>query len=236
MCFNFYRFTSRWLLDFFSERIIQEAPRHPTPPLLITIFLGANDACLPPSSAHVPLPEFETHIRHYVDTILTDPATKGARVLLITPPPINVPTPKVEEGWESEIPAVKEALKARIMEDRGYMTWCSKRDYARRVVALGQEYAEKSALVGALDFWTRIAEFGRDQAWKAEKPMDGENDGTGLNAGCGLPGSPEFGRDVFVDGLHLGPKGYEVLSRQLVEYVTEKWPEMKSENLPLVVE
>jgi hypothetical protein len=182
------------------------------------------------------LPEYETHIRHYVDTILTDPATKGARVLLVTPPPINVPTPKEEEGWESEIPEVKKALKRSIVENRRYMTWCSKRDYARRVVELGQEYAEKSGLVGVLDFWTRITEFGRDQAWKTGKSVGDENDGTGLNVGCGLPGSLEFDRDVFVDGLHLGPKGYEVLSRELIELVTEKWPEMRRENLPFVVE
>jgi len=233
------RYTSRWLRGFFTERIIQDASSHSTSPLLISIFLGANDACLPPTSAHVPLPEFETHIRHYVDTILTDPATKGTRVLLITPPPINVPAPK-EETWESEIPAVKETLKRDsergIENNRGYMTWCSKRDYARRIVELGMEYGEQTGLVGALDFWAKITDFGTGEAEnRGWKRPEGDKEQK-IEVGCGLPGAPEFGRDVFVDGLHLGEKGYGVLSQEVINFITKKWPELKRENLSLVKE
>jgi isoamyl acetate esterase len=214
---------------------MQDASNHPSPPLLITIFLGANDACLPPSSAHVPLPEFETHIRHYVDSILSDPATQGTRILLITPPPINIPAPRNEEEWEREIPTLKEALKRQEKEGRGYRTWCSKRNYARRIVELGEEYAGKSEVVGVLDFWTKMMEFGRREAeevgWK-----QGVGDEKEVEVGCGLTGQPEFGEGMFLDGLHFGERGYEVLSKEVMQAIMEKWPELTRENLALVVE
>ena len=171
--------------------------------------------------------------------VLTNPATSGTKILLITPPPINVPAPKAET-CESEIPAVKEALKRDrqngIKNDRGYRTWCSKKEYAQRIREIGAEYQEKTELVGILDFWTKITEFGRgeaeNQGWRRPEGVDAQK----VEIGCGLLGAPEFDRDTFVDGLHMGWKAYAVLSREVVNIITEKWPELKREDIDLTKE
>ncbi|KAI9803279.1 MAG: hypothetical protein M1825_002070 [Sarcosagium campestre] len=55
----------------------------------VTVFFGANDACLPGTSSgqHIPLSEY----RHNLVQILRHPslAAHNARIILITPPPIN---------------------------------------------------------------------------------------------------------------------------------------------------
>jgi len=174
-------------------------------PLLVTIFLGANDACLPPSSAHVPTEEFSAHIRCYIDTVLNAEATRGTNVLLITPPPINARSP--EEGDdESYPPVVRAALARDELRNLGYLTWCSKRKYARRIVEIGKEYEGKTDLVAVLDFWTILSEYGLQEARKKGWVAPQREDGIEVITGCGLKGAPEFGIDVFTDRLHLGPK------------------------------
>ena len=173
--------------------------------MLITIFLGANDACLPPASAHVPLVEFEQHIRAYVDTILESPATKGTRIVLITPPPINVEAPVKSEV---EIPSVTEILESVARSGKGHQTWLSKRKYAEKVTEIGREFEAKSDLVTVLDFWKAITEFacreeGEDESVTATNKFR-ELDMQDKLPGCGLPGSKDFGADFFTDGLHLG--------------------------------
>lgn len=141
-----------------------------------------------------------------------------------------MPTPRREEEWERGLSGIKEVAKVDFKEDRGYRTWSSKRDYARKVVEIGEEYAGKTELVGVLDFWTKLTEFGRAEAEKGGW-VKGEGE---LDVGCGAPSGAEFGRGVFVDGLHLGEKGYEVLGREMITLITKKWPELKRENMPLV--
>jgi hypothetical protein len=247
-----HRFTSRWLRDFFQEKLIKIAEgRGPPEPLLITIFLGANDACLPPQSAHVPLPEFEQHIRFYVNTILENSATKGTRVLLITPPPINVEAPAQSEV---EIPSVTEILESVARKGKGHQTWLSKRTYAERVVKIASEFEDKTDFVTVLDFWKALTkagclEEGDEPAMAAKRYQD--LDIADRLPGCGLPGAKEFGPEFFTDGLHLGPvvcyssnlseraraneeviQGYEVLSQELLGLIKTKWPELTREALP----
>ncbi|KAK2766937.1 hypothetical protein FQN54_006252 [Arachnomyces sp. PD_36] len=228
-------FTSRWLRDYFDETIIQCAERRgPPAPLLITIFLGANDACLPPLSAHVPLPEFEQHIRHYVDTILENPATKGTRVVLITPPPINVHAP---EKSEVEIPSVAGVLESVARNGKGHQSWLSKRIYAERVLKIAQEYESKTDLVTVLDFWKAVTMAGC--AEKGDTPEAAANkfrlsDIEDQLPGSGLPGAKEFANGFFTDRLHLDCLGYRVLSRELLDLITTKWPELTRNALPLL--
>lgn len=171
--------------------------------MLITIFLGANDACLPPASAHVPLPEYEQHIRYYVNTILENPATKGTRVVLITPPPINVSAPAQSEV---DIPSVAMALESAARHGMGHKTWLSKRTYAEKVVKIGREFEAKTDLVTVLDFWKALTKVGcleegdePAMAAKRFRKLDTED----KLPGCGLPGAKKFGSGFFADGLHL---------------------------------
>ncbi|KAI9927673.1 hypothetical protein ASPWEDRAFT_176155 [Aspergillus wentii DTO 134E9] len=53
----------------------------------MTIFFGANDACVPEREQHVPLDDYKENLRG----IIQHPATlaQNPRIILITPPPIN---------------------------------------------------------------------------------------------------------------------------------------------------
>ncbi|KAF2838657.1 SGNH hydrolase [Patellaria atrata CBS 101060] len=77
------------------QLILVHAQKYDEPPLFITIFLGANYACLPDHGmASVPLEEFEENLRAYVDVVLTASGWEGTKVILITPPPINIRAPR----------------------------------------------------------------------------------------------------------------------------------------------
>ncbi len=54
-------------------------------PVFYTLLLGSNDAALPPSVQHVPLPQFQAHMQQLVSHMTAG----GAQLLLITPPPVH---------------------------------------------------------------------------------------------------------------------------------------------------
>ncbi|KAI9732107.1 MAG: hypothetical protein M1834_004203 [Cirrosporium novae-zelandiae] len=204
------------------------------PPLFITIFLGANDSCLPPSAAHVPLPEFEEHLRYYVDTILESKATQGTKVILISPPPINLSTPSKNNF---HIPNLYEARLGSPKAAISYRTYLSKRGYAEKVMEIAKSYEAKTNLVAGIDLWIRMIEYGQVQE-KQEHEANPETNAlveTGRDEdalpGSGLAGAYKFSSDVFLDGLHLGPLGYDVLSTEILGLITTKWPEIAPETL-----
>ncbi|PGH14119.1 hypothetical protein AJ79_03236 [Helicocarpus griseus UAMH5409] len=226
--------TARSLRTSFERYIVKVIEdRGPPAPLFITIFLGANDACLLSNGPYVPLSEFEAHIRHYVDSILDHPGTQGTKIILITPPPIDVPSPGLEPA--DDLPEVADVMQSLAKLGRGYKTWESKRTFAKKIVQIGKEYEAKTEQVAVLDFWTAITKI-------ACKEMDGtpEGDFDELDLkdrlpGSGLPGAGEFGKEYFTDGLHFGKKGYEVLTRELFALLLAKWPELERQNFPLRV-
>lgn len=196
------RFNSTWLRTYFTTDIIRDLQsRKCPPPLFITIFLGANDACLPSFSAHVPLPEYEVNLRYYVDAILNHPATQGTKVILITPPPIDIAAPKRDDF---EIPAVTKELRQSPTKGVGFLTYKSKQTYAEKVMEIAHSYEEKTPLVAGLDLWKAFMEFGRNRS-QGEDPRTSVEDNEQPLPGSGLSGAHEFGRDVFADGLHFGP-------------------------------
>jgi lysophospholipase L1-like esterase len=42
-------------------------------------------------------------------------------------------------------------------------------------------------------------------------------------------------RGWFTDGLHLGPKGYRALEETVMEFIGREWPELRPQNLPMMV-
>jgi len=66
---------------------------------LITIWFGANDASLPGFTQHVPLSRFSENLTTMVRAIRAPESqwySPETRLLLITPPPIHVPSMKVD--------------------------------------------------------------------------------------------------------------------------------------------
>ncbi|KAI9787215.1 MAG: hypothetical protein M1839_003450 [Geoglossum umbratile] len=211
---GFSGYTSAWLIPHFKNIIRMLQAEGSPPPLFFTVFLGANDAVLPRYSQHVPLPEYEANLRYYVDTLLEHPMTKGTKIILITPPPIDVyPS---EEGDPDDLDSIS------------YRTYVSKQTYAKKVVEIAKSYEGRGDLVAGLDFWTAMINYGRMKGKEQGIPEDDAKP-----PGCGLFGAVYFGRDVFLDGLHLGPLGYEVLSNELLSLVTTRWPELRKEAIPL---
>lgn len=88
-------YNSDWGLSVFKQIIApQHAPNIQYLPKirLLTIWFGANDACIQPSPQHVPLDKFDSNIRELVTTV-TSPSSPyyspHTKVILLSPPPIN---------------------------------------------------------------------------------------------------------------------------------------------------
>ncbi|KAJ4355330.1 hypothetical protein N0V95_003005 [Ascochyta clinopodiicola] len=209
--------STRLLSDF--DRIINRATSPQAPrTLLFTIFLGANDACFVGDTEYVPLPVFEANIRLFVETILTQDAMSETKIILITPPPINISSPDVKGVGDSEVEEQNELKREQV----GYRTYMSKKRYAERIVQIAREYQETDRVIG-LDFWGDLV--------KARLKEVGEIYDEDKLPGSGLYGARDFGEGYFTDGLHLDKKGYNVLSEALYESILARWPELAPDRL-----
>jgi isoamyl acetate esterase len=134
----------------------KEEQRHVPGVRLVTIWFGANDACLPGSPQHVPLPRFTANIEHYL-TSLTSPSSEwyipSANIILITPPPL------VESMREQVMLAYPpdQRFKGREID--------VSRAYQREVLRIGQEWKVKgknqgagSWNVGVVDLWKALVD------------------------------------------------------------------------------
>lgn len=178
------------------DRVIRRATSpDATKTLLFTILLGANDACiLIGDTEYVPLPIFEVNIREFIETILTQDAMKDTKIVLITPPPINVNAPLPEDLSEEELAREIALDKKR----HPYRTYMNKKRYAQKVMQIAEEYEETGRVVG-LDLWNRMVDAALAELGVTER--DEEN-----LPGSGLQGGLEFPQEWFVDGLHLDKK------------------------------
>ena len=108
---------------------------------LLTIWLGANDAALPPSGQHVPLDRYGTNLVKLVQ-LVTSPTSPyyapHTRLFLITPPPLN------SHQWRVTL---READPEQEL-DRTFETTAK---YAERVRVVGKDIG-----VPVVDVWTRI--------------------------------------------------------------------------------
>lgn len=111
-------------------------------PLAVTVFFGANDACLPDRYAafqHVPLHEYK-HNLHSIVSFLKKQWPK-TQILLITPPPIDE-NGRLRNSY-SENPVTQ---PERTNEAAGA--------YAKACVAVAEECG-----IPVLDLWTKMQQF-----------------------------------------------------------------------------
>jgi lysophospholipase L1-like esterase len=198
-------YTSQIIKRDFDKLLARITTPSSPPTLLITIFLGANDACLvgPNDLEYVPLSQFASNIREFVETILIQDALPHTKIVLITPPPINILEPFHDDDGDEEAVA---KMKIEMKAGKGYKTYLSKKKYAETIMQIAKEYEETERVVG-VDFWRACV----DVALK-EQGRDGELMGDGVGEkyeeerlpGCGLVGAREFSKGYFTDGLHLG--------------------------------
>ena len=213
--------------DDFDRIIARATSANAAPTLLVTIFLGANDACSRGDSEYVPWATFEKNIRAFVETILVADNMANTKIILITPPPIGIPAPTSAQGLSpEEIEDTNEYKR----EGPGYKTYMNKKRYAEGIMRIAGEYEETGRVVG-LNFWKHIIDAflketedesgdGKEEVVESEMPP-----------GCGFIGARSFGKGWFTDGLHLNVKAYNVMSRTLMDIITAKWPELAPDQL-----
>ncbi|TFK27381.1 GDSL Lipase/Acylhydrolase [Coprinopsis marcescibilis] len=116
---------------------------------VLTIWFGANDACIKPSPQHVPLEKFKDNLRRMVDLVHSPSSpfySPDTRVILITAPPVN--TIKRKADLESRDPPVE--------LDRLFDVT---KAYAEAVLEIAREKD-----VGVVDAWAPMWEgSGRDE-------------------------------------------------------------------------
>ncbi|CCX29734.1 Similar to Isoamyl acetate-hydrolyzing esterase 1 homolog; acc. no. Q3SZ16 [Pyronema omphalodes CBS 100304] len=78
-------YNSTWLLPFLEEVLAAQT----APVLLWTLWVGANDACLPSYVFNVPLPTYKQNLSQMISMIRSHEPSKDAKILIITPPPID---------------------------------------------------------------------------------------------------------------------------------------------------
>ncbi|XP_048325895.1 GDSL esterase/lipase At5g45920 isoform X3 [Ziziphus jujuba] len=137
-------YNTRWAVKVL-ERVIPAAKGSgdgADEPLAVTVFFGANDACLPDRCSafqHVPLDEYKHNLRSIVSFLKKRWPT--THILLITPPPID-------EDARLRHPYVENPLNQpeRTNEAAG--------DYAKACIAVAGECG-----IPVVDLWTKMQQF-----------------------------------------------------------------------------
>ncbi|KAL3617054.1 hypothetical protein CASFOL_039448 [Castilleja foliolosa] len=131
-------YNTRWALKVIDE--VFSSPENDTKPLAITVFFGANDACLVDESSgfqHVPQDEYKSNLHSIIAFIKKRWPT--TRIILITPPPID-------EDGRLKYPYIDNVsgLPERTNEAAGH--------YAKQCLAVAAEYDD----ILAIDLWTKM--------------------------------------------------------------------------------
>ncbi|KAJ5855506.1 Esterase SGNH hydrolase-type subgroup, partial [Penicillium soppii] len=129
---------------------------------LMTIFFGANDACVPGHDQHVPVEKYKENLK----TIIQHPATvaQNPHIIIITPPPVNE---YQLEGFDASKGSA----------------------HPSRTAILAKQYAAAAKEVGAAlnvpvaDLWSA---FTKSAGWQAGQPLIGSRDAPNNETFAGL--------------------------------------------------
>jgi isoamyl acetate esterase len=175
--------------------VMDEIKNDQLAPLLITILVGANDACFSAPWVYVPLERFEINIRHWVDTILRNPSTRDTKIVLLATPPINQRSPSAD-GFIYGDSSPKERV--------GFRTYMSKKRYAAKVMEIARSYQEKTDRVAGLDVWKLMVNDALQREGRAIPATESDEYDEDTLPGSSLPNAKMFPQGFFIDGLHLG--------------------------------
>ncbi|KAM0716268.1 hypothetical protein Q7P37_007713 [Cladosporium fusiforme] len=204
---------NRGLSGYNTAQAVKVLPQAIPPPeaqtiRLLTIFFGANDSRLPDTPGgpqqHVPLEDYTSNLH----AILSHPHVTGRpdiRIILITPPPIDE---RMLRETDSRNNPGYHGLR-RIAETTA--------SYAEAVRQVGKERG-----IPVCDVWRAMM---RRAGWDegSPKPMPGSSNAR----------TNRTLQEFFSDGLHLTPKGYEVLYHELMDLIAKTWPDQTPERLPM---
>jgi hypothetical protein len=152
------------------------------------------------------LEKYTENMHAFIDTILASASMKTTKVVLITPPPINIREPRCEDPSDDDADddAGMSKFENDCRESWGFQAWLAKKEYADRLIEIAGTYQEDR--VAAVDFWRALTDYALVKEGRDELPpglVDASLNGKW--PGSGLPGAKEFEIDVFrPDRLHLG--------------------------------
>lgn len=182
------------------------------------IFFGANDACLPGQSQHVPLDQYcETLKRLCLHPTVT---AHGPQILLVTPPPVN----------EYQL-TIRDALKGCTVPQR---TAANTKSYAAACRKVGKELN-----VPVVDLWHAYMS---KAGWKEGEPLTGSRDvdrneilESLLQDGMCSSRYKSASADLDnVQGLHFNPEGYRLMYDEVMKIIREEIPDQSPEKLPTI--
>lgn len=184
-------------------------PQFPIPPIkLMTVFFGANDACLPGNSQHLPLKEYVTSLRRIINYKVLK--RHGTKVIIIVPPPVN------------------EHQMGKPLTRKAWHTAC----YAQAARNLGRELR-----IPCVDIWSAfLRETGpayQDPLPPPPSYQFSEDDDSRIPGSIELPLNDCL-QALLVDGLHLTSRGYEILYNELVRTIESELPDFAAQHLPSV--
>jgi hypothetical protein len=185
------------------DQLLEELEEEEQSPLLVTIWLGANDATI--GFVAVPLDSFITNLRRFIDQLLRHPNLKTTKIVLMTPPPINASMlvsleTKDEEARQQMLTVIKTGIAWRV--------WVRKMEYSSACMKLAAEYGKQgeNRVVG-LDVFRAMVNYGLQSEGKEiipyNEPLTEDLAEEKLIPGCSLPGAKLLPDGTFSDGLHL---------------------------------
>ncbi|KAF9275382.1 hypothetical protein BGZ68_010834 [Mortierella alpina] len=169
----------------------------------LTLFFGANDACLPVSPQHVDLDRYERNLRMMIDMV-HNPASPTyspeTRIVVICPPPID------EIRW-----AIRRKERGMKMDRDPEVT----RLYSETCLRVAKEYqaknTEQMALqhcqVDVIDTWNIMME----QVKAGKHTLD----------------------NYLKDGLHLASQGNDVIFEEIMKIILTRYPEWDPSTMPM---
>lgn len=146
-------YNTRWALKVLDKVFPPEKEVTDGSPVAVTVFFGANDACLPDRSGsfqHVPIDEYKNNLSSIISSLKK--RWPGTNIILITPPPID-------EDARLLHPYVEDpsGLSERTNEAAGA--------YAKACVAIARQCG-----IQVVDLWTKMQQFPN---WKNAYLSDG---------------------------------------------------------------
>ncbi|KAF9920753.1 hypothetical protein FBU30_009307 [Linnemannia zychae] len=179
----------------------------------ITLFFGANDACLPHSVQHVPLDRYAENLRTLLDMVHNSSSptySPYTKIIVICPPPVE------EIAWKAECDRF-----GTVMDHDSNLT----KKYAETCLRVATEYAAESASRTGVDSaantanGVRLHEIDVIDTWSIM--MD-------------LVESGERNLSDFLrDGVHLAAEGNNIIFQEIMNIIRTKYPEWNPDKMPM---
>ncbi|KAF9971239.1 hypothetical protein BGZ73_005841 [Actinomortierella ambigua] len=169
----------------------------------LTIFFGANDACIPGSFQHVPLERYECNLRTLIDMVHSPSSPYYApwtKIIIICPPVIDY------DRWNQHRQKQGRPMDRTIERSQQAAAKCLEvaREYQRKNEA---GLATRSHQVDVIDTWNLM----NDQIVAGNKTL----------------------RDYLFDGLHLNSDGNELIYQELMKLIRTKYAEWDPNVMPM---